>query len=490
MGKDDSTKIRIRMYRQGLGDCFLLTLLQKGKEDFNIMIDCGLLVGTANGPAIMQSVAASIRDSLPKRDVAGEKDVPYLDVVVMTHEHADHISGFTQADAIFDTMAFGEVWAAWVDDEHHPKYRAVRERFHKQVTGVKAALTQLSPAQQGLKDTVEGLMKDFFDDDILGAAATKTGRSPAWDYVMNKAANKRFFTPGSLVNLPSVEGIRIYVLGPSEEFETFTKVNPPADETYRSKGTNFAITDSFFAAVADGSDLFDAELYQPFEPHLRIDATVDAPSDQFFISNYGFDPEPYERWRRINDDWLTTVGGLALNLDSYTNNTCLALAFEFIDSGKVLLFPGDAQFSNWISWQNLSWKVDDKKGNEKEIKTEHLLNRTVLYKVGHHGSHNATLKTHGLEMMNSPDLAAMIPVSREKAKTKKWEMPEAILFERLNSRTRGRTVMADEGDTTQLADRCKDAKFVNDVKFGGSFVRNPAVSTDAEPIFVEVTISE
>ena len=39
-------KLRVRMYRQGLGDCFLLTYSDGGDES-HLLIDCGVLKGTA-----------------------------------------------------------------------------------------------------------------------------------------------------------------------------------------------------------------------------------------------------------------------------------------------------------------------------------------------------------------------------------------------------------------------------------------------------------
>src|SRR5687768_2131673 len=62
-------------------------------------------------------------------------------------------------------------------------------------------------------------------------------------------------------------------------------------------------------------------------------------------------------WRRIDDDWLDSAGEFALQLDSYTNNTSLAMAIELKGTGKVLLFVADAQAGNWISWAGLSWEV-------------------------------------------------------------------------------------------------------------------------------------
>ena len=539
MPKSHNPSVQIRMYRQGLGDCFLLTFKEDGEKEYNMLVDCGLLQGTTNGKEIMRQVVTDIAKTLgqPAR----------LDAVVLTHEHADHISGFTQAKDLFEQIEFGEVWAAWMDDETHPKYKDVRKRFKKQITGLKAAIAQMdSPQQMGLKQEVEFLLNEFFEDDVLGAAdKKKKGRSPAWEFALSKSTNRpRFCSPGMMFPLPGFEDIRVYILGPSEDFDSFTRVNPPEDDTYREEGHAFAghafaMMDSFFAAVGgDDDDGPPEEAFQPFEKRLRM-TLEDARGNEFFQKHYGFyrttplDPatpavqkapgaavapdaavagttvapddtassteEPIgatvadDKWRRIDNDWLSMVGNLALNLDSYTNNTCLAFAIEFISSEKVLLFPGDAQFSNWLSWQNLTWDIPGQGGIKETIKTKHLLERTVFYKVGHHGSHNATLKTHGLEMMKSSDLMAMIPVDRKQAKSKTsktnpkgWEMPEKKLFERLLERTRGRVILADESKDTALRKRCKDQKFIDSVKFLGEFNRTPG--SKAEPVCIQLTI--
>src|SRR5262249_1930541 len=158
------------------------------------------------------------------------------------------------------------------------------------------------------------------------------------------------------------------------------------------------------------------------------------------------DPLDPEKWRRIEAAWLAGAAELALQLDSHTNNTSLALAFELPD-GRVLLFPADAQVGNWESWhadadgKKRVWQVGDRAGS-----AESLLNRTVLYKVGHHGSHNATLRDKGLEMMTDPNLVAMVPVDVYIAHEKKhWlRMPFDPLMQRLAELTRGRVLQADK----------------------------------------------
>ena len=69
---------------------------------------------------------------------------------------------------------------------------------------------------------------------------------------------------------------------------------------------------------------------------------------------------------------------LVRDLDSVMNNTSVILLFEI--GNRKLLFPGDAQIENWsYALSNKEWKA--------------LLEDVTVYKVGHHGSLNATPKT-------------------------------------------------------------------------------------------------
>ena len=136
--------------------------------------------------------------------------------------------------------------------------------------------------------------------------------------------------------------------------------------------------------------------------------------------------DPDQAWRRIDGDWLSAASDLALQLDSATNNTSLVIALE-MESGEVLLFAADAQVGNWLSWQDLSWTV-----NGKQVIGPELLSRAVFYKVGHHGSHNATLRDEGLEEMTQLRVA-MIPVDHDMALKKRWgAMPFDALMKRLS----------------------------------------------------------
>ncbi|MCB0582582.1 MAG: hypothetical protein KDD10_25110 [Phaeodactylibacter sp.] len=144
------------------------------------------------------------------------------------------------------------------------------------------------------------------------------------------------------------------------------------------------------------------------------------------------------QWRNIDKDWLRSAEIMALKLDSVRNNTSLVLAIELAGSGKVLLFPGDAQAGNWRSWGEVEYEVAGKK-----VRGTDLLERTAFYKVGHHGSHNATISKNGLDLMKKDSLAAMIPVDQHVADKVGWEMPFAPLLEALLEKTNGKVAIAD-----------------------------------------------
>jgi phosphoribosyl 1,2-cyclic phosphodiesterase len=85
--------IKIRMYRHGFGDCFLLRFYKGTSLKFKMLIDCGLkLNDSMPGVPITDVVDDIIKETKVKK---GSKTVPHLDVLVVTHEHWDHVSAFS-----------------------------------------------------------------------------------------------------------------------------------------------------------------------------------------------------------------------------------------------------------------------------------------------------------------------------------------------------------------------------------------------------------
>jgi hypothetical protein len=423
-------RIRVRMHRQGLGDCFLLSYWAGENDPTHLLIDCGVLKGTPESERRMTEVAESVHEATNGR----------LDILVATHEHWDHVSGFLQAEAIFETIEVGEVWLAWTEDPQDELANELRLKKAKRLQGIVAAAkladAESTPAARRTSRQLDALLS-FHGD--LSATATKT-TAKALEWVKNRDAQVRYLHPGEqLFDLPSLPGIRVYVLGPPHDRRLIKRSDPSTrnPEVYELAAAG-ASHDGFLAAseaLAQG-DVPDA---QPFDPFFRVEEADTA--DQPLLKRY---EGAGARWRRIDHDWLGYAGELALQLDSDTNNTSLVLAFELSSEGSVLLFPGDAQVGNWLSWEALEWKVKEA-AETRTVTSTDLLGRTVLYKVGHHASHNATLREKGLELMTSGDLTAMIPVNRETAAKMDWLMPFPALLRRLVEKTNGRVIDAELG---------------------------------------------
>lgn len=419
-------KARVRMYRLALGDCFLLSFGEK-RFDFHLLIDCGTLKGSPRTDAL-PAVIADIHET------TGGK----LNAVAVTHEHWDHLSAFAQHPDLFDKIEFGTVWMPWTEDPHDPDPVAqqLRDRFEPglRAMGLAAASDQ----------SVQSLLGFYgFDDGgALGAASGKlsVNTRKARDYVLNrKPADQPFLSPGEVFE--PVPGLRVYVLGPPRSRKQLARDQPRAGETFEPamrSGVNAALGAALlqrFQATGE-NDPETIDNYYPFDRRYRAQSADEQAGPEFktLLKRYR-EEEPY---RQIDDDWLSGAAELALQMDSDTNNSSLVLAFELVATGKVLLFPGDAQVGNWESWHEVDFKG--------KVTAEDLLRRTVLYKVGHHGSHNATRKPGGLESMTSRELVAMIPTDAEFALGRRphpWHMPAGGLNTALEQKTQGRVLRAD-----------------------------------------------
>ena len=104
-------------------------------------------------------------------------------------------------------------------------------------------------------------------------------------------------------------------------------------------------------------------------------------------------------------------------LDDVLNNTSLILLFKV--GSQKLLFPGDAQWENW------SYAL-------KQPGIKELLEGATLYKVGHHGSRNATPKSLW-KLIDGPRLQSVMSTKPERHGHAKdhTEVPRTSLVEEL-----------------------------------------------------------
>ena len=256
--------------------------------------------------------------------------------------------------------------------------------------------------------------------------------------------------------LPVAPGIRVYVLGPPRD-KALIGVTDRSGETYAMNRFGMAPLVLGLNSAFEVGDVAWSDQTAPFDPNEGFDLSdilngtdvstqltnadeVKSHARTSELLHARYTDAADEPWRRIDHDWLGVSADLAIQIDQRTNNSSLVLAFEFLDTGRVMLFVGDAQVGNWLSWKDVHWVVGD-----KTVSAHDLLARTVFYKVGHHGSHNATLKHNGLELMSSPDLSAFIPTNAVDAQKVGWgEMPFEPLLTDLRKRASQRVVRADD----------------------------------------------
>lgn len=454
---NDSASVRIRMYRQGLGDCFLLTFTKTGGEKYNMLIDCGVLGGAK------KRIAEAVEDII---DQTGKR----IDVLIATHEHSDHISGFKTSAAAFDQMQIDQVWLAWTEDLSDQQAKKFREKDNALQLGITASMMGMEGDQaQSIQQILEFYTIESEDDqdqeavsnddgpDLPKSAFALGGKEPfmfakTMDATMKRIRqwgreNVRYLEPGETQEIPDF-GVKVHILGPSRKMRMLGGTGP--EEAGPGHGFKITQASSFMAAAFKAAGARSGELSQfgwsqddidqaerlsmPFDSSfgLPLDAVKDTIMDQsktedayhgFYKDVYGLENIPPSNkdellgvdWRRIDIDWLLAGGSLALQQVSNINNTSLVMAIELPD-GKVLLFVGDAEEDNWELWGD---EIPDLEG---------LLTNTVLYKVGHHGSHNATDKALVKKMTNR-DLVALIPVDKERSdKNKGWVFPAEDLY--------------------------------------------------------------
>ena len=435
--------VTVRMYRHGFGDCFLLAFPSgTAGEAAYVLIDCGLFLNyrpvDGSGPAQAERLR---RVALDVEESTGGK----IHALVVTHEHFDHLAGFHWDPSleVLQRLDFRELWLAWTEDPDDSLAQDLRDEIGLGLRSLKAIAQRLG---LGAESSVGGLLG--FSENTAEALARAVELVPA--------ARTRHLDPCDLVQPFGSDGARFYVLGPPKH-RPLLRSNFRAQEVYlRQRGGELAL----LSALASHADPGRADSASPFGRDSGLDETR-AKAHPFFAERYGFDPKGGNAWRRIDPRWLESLEALALQYDDFINNTSLVLAIELPRTRRVLLFPGDAQVGNWVSWAEPPPPSDpDEEVDEdapppvvfevdgESVTGRDLIERTVFYKVGHHGSHNATLRDKGLERMRSPDLVAFVPTDESWAWVKQgkgWKMPYLPIYRALLERTRGRVVQADIG---------------------------------------------
>ena len=342
-------------YQVGFGDCILIRFTYSDGNRVHMLND----FGTTGLPEDTERerlvrIAEDIKDKTDGK----------LDIVIATHRHADHISGFaTKASGngpgdIIRSLKPDIVIQPWTeapnaavnalesDINDAPKSMRGRLKALGAMQSV-AALVVKKLESRGLKHLPKQLADEI---SFIGK-----------DNISNLSAVKNLMTMGKK-NIYAYHGcdaglgdllpeIKVHVLGPPtlKQSETIRK------QRSRDADQFWHLTDGRMAANEDSSSLFPGHKTRPAS---KLPTEV--------------------RWlaQRLDSAQGDQLLGIVRALDRQLNNTSLILLFEAGD--KKLLFPGDAQIENW-SYALASPMAE-------------MLDDVDLYKVGHHGSLNATPK--------------------------------------------------------------------------------------------------
>lgn len=461
--------VTVRMYRQGHGDCFLVAFPREGEgPPYYVMIDCGYKPGSQEFLAHGKSIGDIVNHL--HASCGGR-----IDLAILTHEHQDHLNGIWKANQpYFEDFEIDEAWVAWTEDPGNSLANELRTRHKDQLLGLLAARRELALAAgeddpavsrlDALLDLELGGAAERLDMPELLAAAENPERSvnkQGMKLIKDKAAAKKgrlFLSPGTEpIRLDGAAGIRAFVLGPPESAELIADEDPRDGEGFPQDHA-FSFAGAFRAPEDRPSSPFRRQFYVPLE--FAFDSET-----PFFLERYGrgsdvvrergrVEVPPDAAWRRIDDEWLYSAETLALKLNTGINNTSLVVAFELPKSKKVLFFAGDAQRGNWSSWKDVKFK-----DGTVTVTAKDLLARAVLYKVSHHGSHNATLSGSANDEhpnlgwmgqgLAASEFTAMITAVSEWAMTKNqppWVHPLPSIRKALESKAQGRVFQTDDNE--------------------------------------------
>ena len=432
--KTKKGELRIRMYRVGFGDFFLVTVpTDDGPQ--HILIDCGVTPGQTKKGDIgtIKAAVAHMAEETKKK----------LALIIVTHRHQDHIIGFSRAAEVFNDFKVGAIWMSFWETEYDPsekkevKKKSVASEFQAELTSL-ALNMQMHLASNDDPDLeeVRAMLQNATGVAHADLAATGGGappKKPGKGGGTNAASlaflktglgvEPEFYVKGDKPKMPKVlkdAGLTAQILGP-----------PPTDAVDFLKLMDLKKgVGQYLGEAADSA----SEKFDPFGTLWYAGASDYPPSAfrEFSRESKKLPSVPLEAVVKAAQPSLLFTA--AKTLDNFLNNQSLVVLFTF--AGKKLLFAGDAQGGNWEYW--LYGGTPDKAPSADKIEKESatILSHLDFYKVGHHGSTNAT-PVSAVETMGG-DFASMCSTQADSFGTKEnnSEVPRIPLLDALAKKSK------------------------------------------------------
>jgi beta-lactamase superfamily II metal-dependent hydrolase len=437
--------IRVRMYRVGFGDFFLISFLDGGGNPLHVIVDCGVFRGK-DQTGDLHSIEAAVADMA--KTTGGQ-----VALIIMTHRHADHISGFSRCADVFRKLKVDAVWMPVWESEYEP----LAVKFQAEVTGASLALCEHFSARGANATEAEAIARAYMENATgeevpPGAAAAAGSGSNAKALHLLKhelpGVMPEYYKAGDKPQVPNAlkkAGLECEILGP-----------PPVTELDLMKLMDLQKNVGQYLALADAA-AGPGTAWSPFEKDWDVPPPVEPEKAEreFYV------PESFREWNDDRKSWGTITdeeaarGRLkmeadlqqmapaaaltaAKQLNAFLNNQSLVVLFKF--KGKSLLFVGDAQAGNWEHWLFNTGVADKKGSGELSIAARQILTSLDFYKVGHHGSGNATPKAAVQAMEKHDKFVSMCSTQADvygnddpDDPTKGTEVPRIPLLEKLAS---------------------------------------------------------
>lgn len=361
------TQVTIYTYQIGFGDCFLLAFDYPGRTR-HVLIDFGTTSAPKKSKIGIPELQRKIADDIV------EKCGGSLDMLVVSHRHADHLSGFATGDKgggsgeIIKQCHPKLIIQPWTEDPE----------LQTDATGplnppaTAQAFTTMLANMQSLSEVIYREATRMKEEGMnIGVKALKRLEFYGETNVKNVSAIKNLISMGKAEGAKSdyvyykkklqtsklLPGVKITVLGP-----------PTIDQYHAVKNKRSHDAEEFWHLCARAAETqFTGNASAP--PEKQASKEKPPVNTRWLISRM-------QRLRAQELQALVTI------MDKAMNNTSVILLFEF--NGKKLLFPGDAQIENW------EYALKYAKDKEQNLA---MLRDVDFYKVGHHGSLNATPKT-------------------------------------------------------------------------------------------------
>ena len=394
----DATGLKVRMYRVGFGDFFLVTVPTPSGNQF-ILIDCGVFKGTS-GTGDIGSIVEAVEDMYHTTD-------GHLALVIMTHRHADHIAGFSKAPRFKDFTA-SMVWMPYWEQFNDPNDKTKKDQAKNGKGENKDADKQFDNSAFNLLDNIHDLAKNLAfqfrakqDDpnakEALAQLANATGiedfsvapkkgggNAAALEMLKNHLGKNgekvRYYAAQDKPELPAeLQELTATILGPPPQK---AKVFLTLMDLKKGVG-------QYLDSLTAGDN--EPKAIQPFPDEWVAEEKDGIPQDIYKHVDLKGEPIDYKQFRKtVEDAQPDMLAAAADKIENFLNNQSLVVLFEF--RGKRLLFAGDAQGGNWEYWlfKTDNPQKDPTKAGDVIETSKELLQTIDFYKVGHHGSTNAT----------------------------------------------------------------------------------------------------